>query len=102
MCVCVCVYVCICVCVHVLCVLCVCVCVCAHARVCYMCVGYVCAYVCVCLSACVRLRGFAVPEIVEEETGGDSAEERFQPPQITDVLCVTAATLPLLSPLGFP
>ena len=84
---------------------CVCVYVCAYVHVCvHVCVcSYVCVCVCVCvcLFTCHRLRGLTVPEVVEEENGGDSAEERFEPPQITEVLCVTAATLPLLSPLGY-
>ena len=92
MCVRVCVHACVCACMYVCVYVCVCLCV------------SVCVFVraCVCMCVCISLRGWTVPEVVEEDNCGDSVEERFEPPQITDVLCVTAATQPLLSPLGYP
>lgn len=48
------------------------------------------------------LRDLMVPDILEEEAQGEGAEqEEFEPPEISEVLCVTAALLPLLSPQGF-
>ncbi|KAK7485278.1 hypothetical protein BaRGS_00023529 [Batillaria attramentaria] len=47
------------------------------------------------------LRGLVVPDVPEEENPGDgAAQEEFEPPEISEVLCVTAALLPLLSAQG--
>ena len=57
-----------------------------------------------CVRVCVRecrLRGFEVPEVVEEDTGEESEEARFEPPEIQEVMCVTAAVLPIMSTKGF-
>ncbi|XP_076463313.1 eukaryotic translation initiation factor 2D-like [Babylonia areolata] len=49
-----------------------------------------------------ELRGLEIPEIVAaEEPEEDSVEVKFEPPEIKEVLCVTAAVLPLLSPKGY-
>jgi hypothetical protein len=50
----------------------------------------------------LRLRGLEVPTVTAEAVAdNDAADGKFEPPQITDVLCVTADSLPLLQPLGY-
>ncbi|KAK7100596.1 hypothetical protein V1264_023518 [Littorina saxatilis] len=50
----------------------------------------------------IGLRGLEIPEIVPEQSSEESSsEEKFEPPLFTDVLCVTANVMILLSPYGY-